>query len=177
MENQTLTLSYQNEDDRAYGLAGMAISLAALDALDSVTGVDMDSDGPMVSFAHSYYFCGSPSISPKATWHNLVNNFRITTSMVVANVMSRSMVRLGTNIPADILDTLRDNVCLEGEQTCSLEKDEARQFFDSALSYSRRIFQNPRLHPQIREFASTLSRRRSLSGLELIDELHRLQFI
>lgn len=28
-----MTLTYSNEDDRAYGLAGMTISLAALDAI------------------------------------------------------------------------------------------------------------------------------------------------
>ena len=35
---QQLTLKYQNEDDKAYGLAGMAIALAALDALDREIG-------------------------------------------------------------------------------------------------------------------------------------------
>ena len=34
-----MTLTYLNEDDKAYGLAGMAISLAALDAIDRVAGV------------------------------------------------------------------------------------------------------------------------------------------
>ena len=33
-----MTLTYLNEDDKAYGLAGMAISLAALDAIDRVAG-------------------------------------------------------------------------------------------------------------------------------------------
>lgn len=172
-----ITLSYQNEDDRAYGLAGMAIALAAMDALDRVSSVDIDAEGPMVSFAHSYYFNGSPSISPKTTWHNLVKNFQITTNMVVSNVMSRCVVRMQQSVPSHIMTKLRDNVCTEGEETCALEKDESQQLFDNAVAYSRRIFHNPRLHPQIREFASTLSRRRSLSGLELIDELHRLQFI
>ena len=51
-----MTLTYLNEDDKAYGLAGMAISLAALDAIDRVAGVSLDSDGPMVTFSHQYYF-------------------------------------------------------------------------------------------------------------------------
>ncbi len=45
---QQLTLKYQNEDDKAYGLAGMAIALAALDALDRVAGVSLDAHGPKV---------------------------------------------------------------------------------------------------------------------------------
>lgn len=39
MSNEALTLTYLNEDDRAYGLAGMAISLAALDALDRISSI------------------------------------------------------------------------------------------------------------------------------------------
>lgn len=103
MSTDNLTLSYRNEDDRAYGLAGMAISLAALDAIDRVAAVSLDSDGPMVSFSHEYYFSGSPSVSPKATWSNLLHNFYITSAMVVSNVMARSMVRLGREVPDSIL--------------------------------------------------------------------------
>ena len=40
MSTDKLTLAYLNEDDRAYGLAGMAISLAALDAIDGCGGPD-----------------------------------------------------------------------------------------------------------------------------------------
>ena len=39
MSQPKLTLTYLNEDDRVYGLAGMAISLAALNALDRLAEV------------------------------------------------------------------------------------------------------------------------------------------
>ena len=41
----------------------------------------------------------------------------------------------------------------------------------------RRIFGNSRLHPAIDDFARALSCRREMSGLEIIDELRRLQII
>lgn len=41
-KDNNLTLEYSNEDDRAYGLAGMAISLAALDAIDRIAEVNLD---------------------------------------------------------------------------------------------------------------------------------------
>ena len=59
MDTKTITLAYQNEDDRAYGLAGMTISLAALRAIDRVVRISLDSDGPMVEFSQEYYFYGS----------------------------------------------------------------------------------------------------------------------
>ncbi len=172
-----MTLQYLNEDDRAYGLAGMAISLAAFNAMDRVAEVTLDTDGPMVTFSNEYYFSGSPSISPKATWHNLIQNFRITSAMAIANLLSRSVVRMKTDVPGDIMETLRTTIILEGQESCSLEEDEIEELYRDTLSYSRRIFTNPRLHPAIDEFARVLSRRRTLSGREIAEELHMLQLI
>lgn len=177
MSTDKLTLAYLNEDDRAYGLAGMAISLAALDAIDRIADVSLDADGPMVSFSHEYYFSGSPSISPKATWNNLVNNFYITSAMVVSNVMARSMVRLGKDVPTDLLDAIHDEMVAEGCDTCALEADEVDSLYMKTTSGMRRIFANRRLYPAIEQFARTLSRRRTLSGTEIYDELRALRLI
>lgn len=177
MSNPTLTLTYLNEDDRAYGLAGMAISLAALDAIDRVASVSLDSEGPMVAFSHEYYFSGSPSISPKATWSNLLHNFYITSSMVVSNVMARSLVRLGMEVPEDVIARVHDEIKAEGMDSCDLEEDEVEGLYRKANTGMHRIFANPRLHPAIDEFARTLARRRTLSGTEIFDELRQLRLI
>ena len=177
MDSNKVTLAYQNEDDRAYGLAGMAISLAALNAIDREAEVSLDAEGPMVSFSHADYFAGSPSISPKATWDNLIQNFHITPAMVMANVHSRSLVRMMREAPRQILDEIHQEVISEGTETCGLERDEIDNLYNRTLSYTRRIFANPRLHPAIEEFVRVLSRRRVLSGMEIQDELHLLQLI
>ncbi len=177
MSKEVLTLAYLNEDDKAYGLAGMAISLAALDAMDRVAMVSLDADGPMVSFSNEYYFAGSPSISPKTTWDNLLHNYYITSAMVLSNVMARSIVRLNSDVPEDVLSAVRHEIEEEGRETCSLEDDEIENIFNKTNSYMRRIFRNPRLHPAIGEFVRTLSRRRELSGMEILDELRSLQII
>lgn len=172
-----MTLTYLNEDDKAYGLAGMAISIAALDAIDRVATVSLDAEGPMVTFSHQYYFSGSPSISPKITWDNLLHNFYITSAMVVSNVMARSMVRLGKDVPADVMDAVHKEIAEEGRDTCSLDDDEIDTLYDKTKAYMGRIFRNPRLRPAIEDFARTLSRRRTLSGSEIIDELRSLSII
>ena len=177
MSKQKFSLSYLNEDDRAYGLAGMMVALANLDAIDRVAMVSIDSDGPMVEFSHAYYFSGSPSISPKSTWDNLVSNFHITTSMIVGNVLARSLVRLKEEAPDEIMKEIYDQVEEEGRETCSLENDEIARLYDHALSRAMRIFRNPRVHPAIDEFARIISLRRHLSGREIMDELHLLQLI
>lgn len=175
MSRQTFTLSYQNEDDRAFGLAGMAISLAALDAIDRVVEVSLDAEGPMVTFSHAYYFSGSPSISPKSTWDNLIRNLHITTAMALSNVYARSVVRMKHDAPQESLDAIYREVKAEGEETCGLEEDEISALYNNTLTLARRIFNNPRRHPAIEQFAGVLSRRRVLSGMEIQDELHALQ--
>lgn len=177
MSKTKLTLTYLNEDDRAYGLAGMVISLASLDAIGRISEVNLDSEGPMVEFSHEYYFPGSPTISPKAVWDNLVQNFHITTSMVLSNIMARSVVRMKEEAPDKIFKEIYTEVEREGRDTCALEDDEIENLYNNALSRTRRLFHNPRLHPAIDEFAKVISRRRSLSGLEIRDELHLLQLL
>ena len=168
-------LKYQNEDDRAYGLAGMAIALGAMDALGLVAEVDLDARGPMVEFSHAFYFSASPSVSPKAVWRRTVENFKITSMMVMANVMSRYYVRMSQPLPPEILAYVRDTMTQEGAETCSLEADEVTGLFNLAMRDCHRIFSNPRLSPRVTEFAGTLGRLRHMSALEVADELHRLQ--
>lgn len=172
-----LTLTYLNEDDRAYGLAGMAISLAALDAMDRVAEISLDSEGPMVAFSHSYYFPASPAVSVKSNWNNLLHNFYITSAMVISNVMARSMVRLHEDVPSEIMQILHDQIMEEGRDTCALEEDEIDNLYARTTSRMRRIFNNPRVHPAVEDFARTISRRRTLSGNEILDELRILQII
>ena len=171
------SLSYLNEDDRAYGLAGMMVALASLDAMDKVAAVSLDADGPMVEFSHAYYYTGNPSISPKSTWDNLVANFHITTSMVVGNILARTLVRLKEAAPDEVMKQVYSEVEEEGKASCSLENDEIERLYDHAMNRALRIFRNPRVHPAIDELARVFALKRSLSGREIYDELHLLQLI
>lgn len=174
---ETLTLAYLNEDDKAFGLAGMAISLAALDAMDRVAEISLDSDGPMVAFSHEYYFPANPAVSVKTNWNNLLQNFYITSAMVLSNVMARSLVRLHTDVPVDLMESIRTEIEEEGRETCALEDDEIENIYNRTASRMRRIFKNPLVHPAVADFARTISRRRTLSGHEVLDELRLLQII
>ena len=175
MSNGIFTLSYLNEEDKAYGLAGMAISLAALDALDMVTEVSIDKVGPMVTFSHQYYFYSSSS--PKLTWDNLLHNYYITSAMVLSNLMARSLVKHRQEIPYDLLERVHSEIVKEGKESCSLEEDEIEALYSKTASRMNRIFRNPRLHTAIDEFSRTITRRRTLSANEIIDELRALSII
>lgn len=168
-------LKYSDEEDKAYGLAGMAISMASLDALDRITEVYLDSEGPMVVFTHDYYLPSSPAVSPKAVWNHLMNNLQLTTSLVLGNVMARTLVRLGRQAEAEVLEQVRGIVREEGRDFCELEQEEADAVFEKLLHHSLRLFHNPRLHPAVRELADVMARRRRLSVIDLAEELQLLR--
>lgn len=168
-------LRYSNEDDRAYGLAGMAISMASLDALDRITEIFLDAEGPMVSFSQDYYFSFSPAVSPKAVWNNLMSNFQLTTSLVLANVMARSLIRLGSEASPEVFEEIRSLVRREGMEVCSLEEEEADAIYDKLIRHSRRLFYNPRLHPAVKQLAGVIARKRRLSVIDLAEELDMLR--
>ena len=172
---QQFQLKYSNEDDKAYGLAGMAISMASLDALDRVTEIFLDAEGPMIHFSNTYYFSSAPSVSPKVVWENLMDNFQLTTSIVLGNVMARSLVRLGREAETEVFDEVRSLVREEGREVCSLDEEEADAVFDKMMRHSMRLFHNPRLHPAVKQLAGIISRRRRLSVLDLAEELEMLR--
>lgn len=168
-------LRYTNESDRAFGLAGMAISLASLDALDRITEIYLDADGPMVSFGHQYFFPQSPAVSPKDVWSNLMSNLQLTTSLVLGNVLARALVQRGLEADETVFEKVREVVREEGKDYCALEPEETDAIFDKLLRHSLRLFHNPRLHPAVTHLASIISRRRRLSVFELAEELEMLR--
>ena len=168
-------LEYSNESDKAYGLAGMAISMASLDALDRIVEVWLDSEGPMVTFNHQYYFSQSPTVSAKDVWNNMVNNLQLTTSLVLGNVMARSLVQQRREIDRELVERLRAIVRDEARDYCSLDSEESDVIFDKLFNHSLRLFHNPRLHPAVNELAAVITRRRRLSVFELAEELELLR--
>lgn len=176
MSNKTTNvLAYRSEEDRCYGLAGMTIALASLEAIDRVVRVSVDEVGPMVLFSNEFYWGGSQSASPKAQWQMLMRNYQITSSLALSNVLARCLVRDKGADPTDMLKALYPAIESDGREYCELEDDEIEQFYDSMLHQSRRIFGNARLHPIVDELARIIAKRRTLTGREIAEELHYLR--
>lgn len=168
------TLQYRNDDDKAYGLAGMIFSLHALGTLDIITRVDLDTDGPMVTFSQEYYHIASPAISPKAVWQQTKRNWYLTASMVVGNIMARAMVRDRTQIPADIITYIRSQIIAEAADALSLEEDEATLLFENLYRKNLQLYRDPRCHTIVRTLTDTLAHRRRLTLTDLLDLLTSL---
>lgn len=177
-----MSLAYRSPLDRAYGLAGMTISLASLDALANIVSVSLDTDGPMVAFCNSYYYGYSQSASPKAQWVRLLQNYRIAASLVIGNILSRCLVQpAGTPgihaDPSDMLNEAYRDIAADGRDICQLDVDEIRAFYRDILQSQYRIFSNTRLHPALRSLVATLQEQRTLTGRELAEEMMALHII
>lgn len=168
------TLQYRNDDDKAYGLAGMIFSLHATGTLDIITEVNLDNDGPMVTFSSEYYHISSPAISPKAVWQQTKRNWYLTSSMVVGNIMARALIRDHEQIPQTILTDIRSQIIQEAADTLSLEEDEATLLFDNLYRKNLQLYYTPRYQPLVRTLTATLATRRHLTLADLLDILSSL---
>lgn len=174
MSNTLISFGYRNEDDKAYGLAGMIITLSSLDALGLVHSVSLDAEGPMVQFSDEYYHVLSPSLSPKVVWKAMERNFYITSAMVVGNVMARSVVRDGTPVCDSLLSDVRATMESEGSESLSLESDEIDALYQHLMRRNIQLFHNPRLKPKVEQLSRRLSLLRRLSAADIVSELERL---
>lgn len=174
MSNTLDTFEYRNEDDKAYGLAGMVISAGSLDALELVHSVSLDADGPMVRFSEAYHHLLSPSLSPKGVWEQLRRNLYITAAMAVGNLMSRSVVRDGAEVSVRLLGDLHKAMADEARDALSLDDDETDALFDHLLRHNMQIFHNPRVQPKVHALTRRLALLRSLSQGDLLFELEHL---
>lgn len=174
MSNTLDTFEYRNEDDKAYGLAGMVISAGSLDALELIHSVSLDEDGPMVRFSEAYHHLLLPSLSPKGVWEQLRRNLYITAAMAVGNLMARSVVRDGAEVPVRLLGDLHKAMADEARDTLSLDDDETDALFDHLLRHNMKIFHNPRVRPKVYALTHRLALLRTLSQGDLAFELERL---
>lgn len=61
-----MELRYINEDEKCYGITGMAIGMVVWNAEDVLASVSLDAPvDEVVEFTNEYYFNGNPRLSAK----------------------------------------------------------------------------------------------------------------
>lgn len=166
---------YSNEEDRSYGLAGMAVSVVVWDSEHLLNAVDLDAAaGEGMEMTQEFYFSGNPGLSAKAAWESMVEHFQLSTAMMVSNVMCRRYVHLNAAIDAELRRRMLDYAVEEGRDACSLDDDETLRLFDKCYTYCHRVFNHPGVQQVVRDFASALRTRRRLTRGEVAEELRAL---
>ena len=169
---------YSDEDDKCYGIAGMAIGLVISGNEHIMSSLSLDANADeVIFFTNDYYFSGDPKMSPKESWQHIVRHFEVSMGMLIANVMCRHYVLKHKGISPEIKTLLYNYLSEEGNLSCSLEKDEIQQMFDKAYNYYFRVFNHQGVQSIARDFVSHVKKYRKLTRNEMIEQLHKLQSI
>lgn len=169
--------SYDDETDRAYGATGMAIGLMIYDGVEMLYSIDLDSEGPTMCLSPDFYFAGNPGVSAKSAWNQILKNYSIGVSMILANLLCRHLVGRRVPLPSELAEQLRLMTREEGVGSCSLDQDETDRVFDKSFGYLTRVFSHRGVQAVAHDFASALMTRRHLSRLDAMELLDALRML
>ncbi len=166
-------LKYKDETDKAYGLAGMAISLVAWDSEEWLESVNIDAEpDEAIQMSQEFYLTLAPRVGAKAVWEQSLKRFQLTAAMMVANVTCRQMVKhKHSKLSGETDAELRTALYEEGAELCSLEQDEISRIYIKSLNYCSQLFSHPGVKQVTEIFVSKLQENRNLTAEKILDIL------
>lgn len=169
------TLQYSDDRDKAYGVAGMTITLVALDGEDYFSGIDLDAPaGEHIIMSHDYGFRGNPRMSAKVVWEQIMRELRITASLALGNLTCRRYLLAHRGLANDELSALRDALRYDANEHLDMDKDEADRLFESCRQYADRLFRHQGVVGIAHTFAGRLADKHRMSAAEAIEILASL---
>lgn len=159
-------MKYRNEEDKCYGVTGMAIGIAIWNGEDLLYKLDLDDEeNGYISFTPDYYFSGNPALPPKESWKFTLKHYQMTMGMLIANMLCRAMHGSQTNY-TKVKKAIYKTVAEEGMRICQLEEDEIRRMFDETYAYLDQVFSNASVRSIADDFAKKLQANRTLGNYE-----------
>lgn len=172
------SLKYTDDNDRSYGATGMAIGLMVFDGEDMLASINIDGEpDEIVAMSPEFYFAGNPGVSAKAAWNQILKNYNIGIGMLISNLLCRHLVNRRQQLPAALRDLIHDIARNEGRNSCSLDDDEIDRLFEKNITYLNRVFTHRGVQSVAHDFAATLLSRRSLSRLDVLEQLEALRML
>lgn len=172
-------LSYKSEDDKCYGITGMAIALVIFDGDDYLTSINLDAESSddTMNFTDEFYFAGNPEFSAKNVWNHILKNFNLAIALSVGNILCRRLVLESKPLERDAAKYLSKIMTEVGSESCSLESDETRHLFDKNYNYLNRIFSHHGVQSIAHDFAEVLKNRRTMTRSEVVEQLRALSML
>ena len=173
------SFKYKDETDRSYGATGMAIGLLIFDGEDMLASIDLDAscDDEMVAMSPDFYFAGNPGVSAKAAWNQMLKNYNIGLGMLMSNLLCRHLVNGNRSLPSQLRSMLHDIAMEEGHEACSLDDDEIDRLIDKNFNYLTKVFSHHGVQTVAHDFASFLLSKRSISRLDVLEQLASLRML
>lgn len=171
-------LRYKDEQDKCYGLTGVAMSAVIWDVEHLISGIYLDSDAfNSIQYTPQLVAEGNAEISPRNIWNHNVEKFRLSMGMILSNILCRTYVLEHKFINHKTKQYIFDFFVEEGNVMCSLEKDEVETLFNKNYDYLNRIFSHPEVQRIANDFAQHLTERRKLTQTEIIEALQALNML
>jgi len=168
-------MKYRDEQDKCYGVAGMALGFSVYDAEHLFTAVTIDADvDETIRFTPEFFFVGNPRLSARDSWQYMLSHFKVTMGLAIANALCRRMVLDKGSADDTLRQQLLNAACEDGMDYCQLERDEVQPIFDKAFDYLSRLFSADPVHHAMHTVATTLQQRRTLTKTEVAELLQRL---
>lgn len=163
-------MKYRSENDKAYGVAGMALGLAVFDVSALSQGIDLDATGfECLQFVPDFFIAGNPLMSAKDSWKHTYSHFQVMMGLSIANAMCRKMLLDHGSIDRKLRTLLLETACNEGMVSCQLEKEEVEPLFDKYFSHLMGVFSNQDIAQAVDRFAHIIQQERTLSRQDMED--------
>ena len=173
-----IDLKYKDEQDKCYGLTGVAMSAVIWDVENLISAIYLDSNAVCaVQYTPQLIINGNTVISPRNVLNHNIEKFRLMMGMMLSNILCRTYVLHHKFINHKTKQMMIDFFVEEGKKECDLEKDEVEILFNKNFDYLQRIFSHPEVQRIANDFAQTLSESRSLSQSEIIEALQPLNML
>lgn len=168
--NNNQGIKYRNEDDKAYGVAGMALGLAVFDVSALSQGIDLDATGfECLQFSPDFFFEGNPLMSAKDSWKNTYSHFQVMMGLSIANAMCRKMLLDHGIIDRKMRALLLEAACNEGMLACQLEKEEVEPLFNKYFSHLLGVFSNRAIAEAVSDFVALIQHERTIPRKDVED--------
>lgn len=169
--NSADCLKYKDDTDRTYGVVGMALAAFILDYEKYIDYISVERRGlDCVEFTPDFYVAPAENVSAKASWAHILEQYQVIASMLISNIMCRTMVRNHKELEMSHHDAMLD-VLHDYAVDCQLENDEAEQLFDKHFAYLNQAYHNSRMHAAAQRLVDELTSRHTLGHSDLCDIL------
>lgn len=177
-KEMNIDFKYKDEQDKCYGLTGVAMSAVIWDVENLISAIYLDSDAfQSIKYTPQLLVDGNPEISPRKVLEINVEKYRLTMGMILSNILCRTYVLEAKFINHKTKQNILEYFVKEGNNECSLERDEVEDIFNKNYDYLSRIFSHPEVQKIAHDFANKLSDCRTLSQSEIIEALQALNML
>lgn len=169
------SLHYTDDRDMAYGVAGMTITLVALDGEEYFDGIDLDAPaGEQILMSHEFGIKGNPRMSAKIVWEQTLRELRLAASLALGNLTCRRYLLAHMAVRPAELDAMRDAMRHDAHYHLDMDDDETDRIFDSCRQYADRLFRHQGVADIAHSFAGKLIEKHRMSASEAIEILSSL---